>query len=565
MPTSVISNVTKDINGNVAANVTVVIFLQPPGGFRITDASEVAPEYSTVSNGSGSWSVALEQTSNISPSGSYYIVQEQYADAQGGYREYSFTVGAVNATLFASLLAAFPPSPTTNYLTQAQGDARYLPLSTSITGLNVLRVTDYGAVGNGVADDSSAIQAAINAANAIAVTNASNGAIVFFPPGTYNIGTTLSLLRGASLQGASAQASIIRPMPSTALSSMITTASGTGTEWNSSISELMITGRDSTAITTATDGIYITKNSMALRELRIIQFLGKGIRCENFGLSVFHVNVYTCVTGISLEIGPSSGCNATWIGHCVLNNTNKDVYVKADGLGGTQTGITIVATDLEGAATAAVHVEAGGQSVNVIGCRFENNGRMMVTEVGTLACTFAESGGVGASGSPPTQHVTLAGTGHKVVNSFFDYMSVAAIELATAATSCFIEGIDCGANGGAGGAAVTDNATNKDRNHYAVLNNPTAQWFLRSSNGAMAKPTYGFAAHDDAGMFNSTSHSGVGVAWKGIEAITAVSTGSANDMGLYLYDVSDGSLKRVLRGSTTSGPAGDGRMLWVSS
>ena len=50
---------------------------------------------------------------------------------------------------------------------------------------HVYDVRDYGAAGDGVTDDASAIQSAIEAAEA-------DGGIVFFPPGTYLIQTTLS-------------------------------------------------------------------------------------------------------------------------------------------------------------------------------------------------------------------------------------------------------------------------------------------------------------------------------------------------------------------------------------
>lgn len=53
---------------------------------------------------------------------------------------------------------------------------------------NLFNVTAYGAVGNGVADDRVAIQAAIDAAKAI------GSGTVYFPKGTYNVGAALSLL-----------------------------------------------------------------------------------------------------------------------------------------------------------------------------------------------------------------------------------------------------------------------------------------------------------------------------------------------------------------------------------
>lgn len=53
---------------------------------------------------------------------------------------------------------------------------------------NLFNVTAYGAVGNGVADDRVAIQAAIDAAKAI------GSGTVYFPKGIYNVGAALSLL-----------------------------------------------------------------------------------------------------------------------------------------------------------------------------------------------------------------------------------------------------------------------------------------------------------------------------------------------------------------------------------
>lgn len=58
----------------------------------------------------------------------------------------------------------------------------------SSTGIFInVKTTTYGAVGNGTNDDTSAIQAALNAANT------AGGGIVYFPPGTYLINQALAL------------------------------------------------------------------------------------------------------------------------------------------------------------------------------------------------------------------------------------------------------------------------------------------------------------------------------------------------------------------------------------
>lgn len=61
-------------------------------------------------------------------------------------------------------------------------------------GQGWLNVRDYGAVGNGVTDDTTAIQAAITAAGA------AGGGTIFFPAGTYIVGGALQDVSGANAQ-----------------------------------------------------------------------------------------------------------------------------------------------------------------------------------------------------------------------------------------------------------------------------------------------------------------------------------------------------------------------------
>ena len=53
----------------------------------------------------------------------------------------------------------------------------------SMINSSIFNVLDYGAVGDGVADDTASVQAAINAAVA---SVSAGGATVYFPRGNYN-------------------------------------------------------------------------------------------------------------------------------------------------------------------------------------------------------------------------------------------------------------------------------------------------------------------------------------------------------------------------------------------
>lgn len=84
----------------------------------------------------------------------------------------------------------------------------------SRTGMNPLQlfsVKDYGAKGDGTTDDTTAIQAAVTAAQAFA---SGTGATVFFPPGTYLITSTVNIAgHWVYLQGTGPKATKIKFVP----------------------------------------------------------------------------------------------------------------------------------------------------------------------------------------------------------------------------------------------------------------------------------------------------------------------------------------------------------------
>lgn len=200
MPTSVITNVVKDPAGTAVVGSRVVARLIPAPAFRTADGSEVEAVKETVTDGTGTWSLTLEETAGISPSNSVYEVVEYLP---GGARSHIIQVGAADASLFSSLVTPAPPFDGATYLTQASADARYLQ-----HGLVVFDVSHYGATGDGTTDDTAAVQAAIDAAEV-------DGGTVLFPQGTYLMSevlvggdsVTLAGAAGATLKAVANQAS----------------------------------------------------------------------------------------------------------------------------------------------------------------------------------------------------------------------------------------------------------------------------------------------------------------------------------------------------------------------
>jgi hypothetical protein len=90
----------------------------------------------------------------------------------------------------------------------------------------VYNVKAYGAVGDGVADDTAAIQAAITAAtlqisNNSATAVSAKGSIVYFPMGIYKITSTLHLSSGVSIRGAGMRTTQLRFFLSTTADGLV--------------------------------------------------------------------------------------------------------------------------------------------------------------------------------------------------------------------------------------------------------------------------------------------------------------------------------------------------------
>lgn len=106
---------------------------------------------------------------------------------------------------------------------------------------DVVSVKDFGAAGDGVADDTAAINAAIAyAATGIA---GATGATVYFPTGTYLISATITLPNRVALSGSNNRGTVIKPHSSFAASYMFNAVNGTSSMFGSYLRDMYIDAR----------------------------------------------------------------------------------------------------------------------------------------------------------------------------------------------------------------------------------------------------------------------------------------------------------------------------------
>ncbi len=198
MATSILTDVVKDPGGNVVGtspgtqvNFRLMANGSPTPGFRISDNVNVASLIVTSASTAGAISQALENNTNITPSGTYYVAEILCPTSQGGTQEWALlsSSSASPQTFKQALAAALPAfTPITVVPPSILGG------NNIFTGINQFNgnvyfksgvpwfdVQAFGAVGDGITDDTAAIVAARTAANA------AGGGIVYLskPTATY--------------------------------------------------------------------------------------------------------------------------------------------------------------------------------------------------------------------------------------------------------------------------------------------------------------------------------------------------------------------------------------------
>ncbi len=247
-------------------------------------------------------------------------------------------------------------------------------------------VRNYGALGNGVADDTTAINAAIAAAQT------AGGGVVYLPPGTYLVTAPLAVtVAGITILGAGQWASTIQPKAGFTGAAVITATSANGFE----CCELGIVGVSSTySSNPVCDGIDVTTSYVVKLTNIYTAFLnGWGVQIatsaslDGFspclhnvfttrGKGGIHIQGFTGHTSIGAVLTNCAGDQAQALDGFLLEDA---VDVQLVNCGGYSLGSTIP----------SVHVKGGG----FITC---SGGDFGATNAGVGPCLLIEASALGS-------------------------------------------------------------------------------------------------------------------------------------------------------------------------
>ena len=216
---------------------------------------------------------------------------------------------------------------------------------------SIFNVKDYGAKGDEITNDTTAIQNAINAASS------AGGGTVYLPPGIYRISSTLTLPANVNFIGSGRASTMIRPLPG--MNAPVLSATETDTDMSKTIQGFTI---NCDTLTAGNDAILLTDQShITVREVWIANNQGVGIHMKIGTSNSVHSSLFEKVTvyGSTIGIYNENG-NANLFLKCYINYASS-VGIKCTGNVNWFIGLTMENM----AATATSMIEINGND-NVV-------------------------------------------------------------------------------------------------------------------------------------------------------------------------------------------------------
>jgi len=171
---------------------------------------------------------------------------------------------------------------------------KYLPVGTGAVETTVqaklresVSVKDFGAVGDGVADDTAALQAAVDAVSAL-------GGAVNFPAGTYNITAPLKVSSGVALVGQDASACVISKSTNTVSTGSNLARAGTVTDTYAVDAVIIVTHADNLYATyVRIKDLKIRKSSYAAASYGVYVPRANHLEIESVWIQNCHTGYFT--------------------------------------------------------------------------------------------------------------------------------------------------------------------------------------------------------------------------------------------------------------------------------
>jgi hypothetical protein len=123
MATGTITNVLLDPDNDPLVGIQVDARLTRTPASRIDNSTAVIPPESVTTNEDGEWTIDLEQSANLSPVNTTWVIHERIPYAQGGARFTMVDVIAGTRTLVAATVTSYTPPAADTYYTSAQINA----------------------------------------------------------------------------------------------------------------------------------------------------------------------------------------------------------------------------------------------------------------------------------------------------------------------------------------------------------------------------------------------------------------------------------------------------------